>query len=295
MLLEEEFQKDTPQPTFQNYEEVLTYIETHDPQWGEGIYATNERPLEFNGHVTLDGAINLARSGWEEGRNKIVKDLERANYIMNTGMRRAINLDVAGAYPIVPLAVAGDPNCMVNIGDTTDIAKPIVRIWLNLAVSGAFKGGAITNRGIAVLSHIDRLENEGRSVELTVIDTSYATDNNNKPPYTIIKIIAKRAGEPLELDKLAFILAHPASLRRIVFALYERMPKLVSIRGYYGKPLDPKESEIDPGVIYIPACNLSAREMYGTSLNTLDGALIRIGSMIDDNMNGTLKLTSNYL
>ena len=42
--------------------------------------------------------------------------------------------------------------------------------------------------------------------------------------YQLMTIELKQAGQPLDLDRLSFALAHPASLRRLTFAAYESFP-----------------------------------------------------------------------
>lgn len=284
----EALQGPRPRPEFESFDEFLTFVGKTPIQWKNASHiASKYAPERWNGNVTFDGAINLAYQGWPEGRSKIVKTLDAATYLQKNAVRPSINLDVAGAYPIVPLAIAGDPAAMVDIGDVSAQARPIVRIWLNIGASVGVSETHLINRGVAILSHVDRLENEGKSVEVTLVYSAFRDKSGGDG--LITKIIAKRAGEPLEIDRLAFALAHPAMVRRLMFRLLEQAPDLQYLSGNYGYPGDIKRTDIEPGVIYFPSLFGVHDTVYG-NISKLSDAVKKIGQFIDDNVGGTVAM-----
>ena len=63
---------------------------------------------------------------------------------------------------------------------------------------------------------IDRLENSGYRVDLTF---SRTVANGYKE--WVMECSIKRESDPLDMDLLAFVLANPAMMRRICFAVVE--------------------------------------------------------------------------
>jgi hypothetical protein len=68
-----------------------------------------------------------------------------------------------------------------------------------------------------------------------------------------LSILLKAAGQPADRDSLAFFLIHPASLRRIFFALLETEPTLEHFSCGYGMPACQPVELRPPGCIYLPS------------------------------------------
>lgn len=166
---------------------------------------------------THNEAVNLARLGWPEGRSKMSDAIDAAKFVQTNSTHRAEELDVGGAYPFVPAAAAGDPMCMVRVGLEQSKTKPIFRFMVGGFISSGVQSDAIMRRGAAILSWVDKLEAEGGRCELLYNLTCAGGDLK----YTISTAI-KRADEPLDIDRAAFVLAHPSMFRRIAFGCYER-------------------------------------------------------------------------
>lgn len=208
-----------------------------------------------------DGACAMATStGWPEGRARMAKAVEGAATLARFDTTPAAERWVAGAYPIVPIAIAGDPCAMVMPADLDTSRRPIVRVVCNTSRSASVPADAIANLFGAVLSCVDAMEAAGQSVELTTLQT-YSGPLSADPArglpagkgVIVASIMLKRAGEPLELDRVAFALAHPAQSRRLGFRFLERQPGGHGIAGTYGWPTDLPGNAIEPGTIYIPA------------------------------------------
>jgi hypothetical protein len=70
-------------------------------------------------------------------------------------------------------------------------------------------------RGVAVLAVVDAMEKQGRSCEVVAVESinSYGAKRGQWE----IEVPIKRAGESADLDRMAFVLAHPSFLRRLIF------------------------------------------------------------------------------
>lgn len=109
-------------------------------------------------------------------------------------------------------------------------------------------------RGAAVLSLADTLERRGFSTELRIVGNSQAGGQAFR-----YSIVYKRAGEPLDIDRAAFAIAHPSSMRRLAFAILEQHRELeTNFRSGYGSPMheanDPTSGQIG-GAIFIRGSN----------------------------------------
>jgi hypothetical protein len=185
------------------------------------------------------------------------------------------DFDVAGAYPLVPMYCAGDPACMVTeLNQEHLAARPIVRIDFGKDTNWTTTTEAIMLRGAAGLSLAATLESLGYSTELRIVGGT--TSNGQTLKYSII---FKPAGEILDLDRAAFALAHPSTLRRFTFALYEQHAELWrNFHSGYGRPTF---SPVDPtsgrpgGAIFIPAP--SGRETTETARQSVELAAKQAG------------------
>ena len=79
----------------------------------------------------------------------------------------------------------------------------------------------ITNWGVSILSYIDRLEDEGYSAEVVVSSCACGSEITGR--LLDFSLVAKESGEALDLDKLAFIIAHPSFIRRLYFAVIQSL------------------------------------------------------------------------
>lgn len=224
----------------ESMEDVISRAETESP-WKMRKFS---RDSCFTGQniqtASIGEAIGLARMGWPEGRDKLSANLDAAKFVNVSSNHKAEDLDVAGAYPIVPAFIAGAPDCMVSIGLSQSATKPIYRFIVNLALSCTVNGNVMARRGAAILSWVDRLESEGARCEVVAF-YSVSSETHYTLGFTI-----KRADEPLDLDRMAFALVNPSMTRRIIFGCYESIPEDEG-RSDYGVPSDNMPEEYRQG------------------------------------------------
>jgi len=201
----------------------------------------------WHGTKTWDEALKMASlTGWPEGRTMLQDSL--AVVAPRPTIYPSLEFDVAGAFPCVPLYCAGDPSCMVlDPGESLRMSRPIVRIDYNHWISANVSPKSMMLRGAAVLSLADTLERRGISTELRIIGNS----QEGKFAFRY-SIVYKRAGEPLDIDRAAFAIAHPSSMRRLAFAILEQHKELEpDFQHVYGYPMhEPNDPSSE--TIFVP-------------------------------------------
>lgn len=231
----------------------------------------------WSGTSTFQEAVDLAVNGWADGCKRLMTAMAAAQ--SSPAMTPALMMDVAGAYPIAALAAAGDPCSMVDLQPVEDRVRPIVRLVIQRGGSSAYEPEEFMNYGAAVLSYIEGLEAANFRVE---IEVAFAA---NIPPVDhYLSVIVKRAEEPMELDRLAYVLTHPAFFRRIAFAVKESTPGVAEhLKAQaYGFSRSPREDEVDPKQIILPGVNMvspGAKE-----LKTPAAALKHLAPMIENQL-----------
>ena len=231
------------------YEFVISAADDSLYAWQRtGKRCSHDRDTRHSWHGSLDFAETLdmaLHKGWPEGK-KMLRD-SLAIIAPRPDVYQSINYDVAGAVPLVPLAIAGDPAAMMDFGEMAVASQPIVRIDYNHWIHAGTDVQAMMNRGAAVLSLASKLEARGYSTELRIIGNSTWAGDVFRYSVTY-----KRAGENLDLDRAAFAIAHPSSMRRLAFAILEQHRELErNLHDSYGMPMR-QANDTDASVVFIP-------------------------------------------
>ncbi len=224
--------------TADHIEDIVKFIRDTKPQWPDGEDRSSERPgdgeygRKWSGTDSLEEALKLAEYGWPGGRKMMAESLDAADVAQRAIRHKTEGLDVGGSYPFVPAAVAGDPMCMVTRGLDMARTRPAFRLMVSGVYSASISANVIMNRGAAILSWADRLENMGFTTDIYNVASVHCyaspSSKNGERPYRNVTMgfPVKLAGEPLDIDRAAFMLAHPAMLRRLWFATCERHAEL---------------------------------------------------------------------
>lgn len=202
---------------------------------GKHRYSQDDSQSEWCGGVTYQEARKLALYGWEKG----LKDIsEKLSLIPHEGQQRIVVKDVCGHSPDVARFVAGLPDCMNRRTTGLSKRKPCLDILVNAGFSGCINAGDILNYGAAIASLIDSLERAGYSLSI-IAGSMVKLDSQDFGAFVRLK----NHGEPLDMDRLAFFIAHPASLRRLRFSHREVFCTYDDIGSSYGGSIDvPKDT-----------------------------------------------------
>jgi hypothetical protein len=185
---------------------------------------TDEGSRAFTGTATWEEAVRLARYGWPDG----IRHLSGGLDLRIAGSHDPVpefHYDYAGAFPEVPRAVSGDPESMVTILPSRRTRRPVLRIAVSMIAPATVPPGRITSWGAALVGWIDELEAQNVRAEITwisVSDNTWWSHDGTEGPMFVATMRLKEADQPLDIDRIAFWLMHPAAHRRIQLALKER-------------------------------------------------------------------------
>ena len=235
-------------------ETILTY----DVSWDEFV-ADMEReanscweyPSSIGGSESFTGSKNFDEAkqhminGWDKGRDAMAADIEFAKGKEDTFKRETWEYSVAGQRACIPSYCAGVPAHMVYMDDQSDRnAVPIVKIWVDVNASFGVEAESMIRKGAAIVALVDQIERSGQRVE--VVAKSYTEMRRNN--ILDVSVMVKAADEPMDMDRLAYAVAHPSMLRRSLFRVTEFMMDY-EVDGYGRINSD---IEVPANTMYIP-------------------------------------------
>lgn len=262
--------------SFATYHEYLKDLETlpERQNFRSSSKEISDDRTRFTGTESLEAAIELARFGWKEGREQFVSGLALATERADYAMMPAKGYRMVGSHVDVPRYLTGIPTHMIGKGESQNSVTPIIKLVITGGAAASIKHNQIMNRGIAIASAVDKLETEGFECE---IELAFCNECNDHKNYTSIPL--KKAGEPLNLDVLAFNVAHPSSLRRLNFRTRE-MSQLAA-DGHLDSTFGFSVSRpLEDGEIGFPAI----RYREGGDWGTLENAIKRVQKIINEGL-----------
>lgn len=228
--------------------EALAEQSAKAPLWDRDHCPRYRADKGFYG-VPLDEAVKMAQTGWTEGRELLEDAMGAARGAASMMPLPSRVFDVAGDRPSPARAAAGDPFCMTHKGRSRKSRERVIRIAVQCSVMHYITQGQIMRYGAALLTVIDAIETAGIRVELTGYWQSRDGD--------LIRTIAtlKPAHEPVDIDRLAFVLAHPSATRRCVWGIREQTPVCSSYRQSVGSTVSGRPDNLDDDVFWLKGAN----------------------------------------
>lgn len=232
-----------------NFDEYLSYIKDTPIKSGNGKQSKDNSPKpKWDLNAGFDGAMELARKGWPEGLKKINRArqlIDIPEHSDQSMQMRSFNA-VSGDEVDVGLYLSGEPECMTDYQlKLTPSYGKVAKIIVNCVASCSVKAATMQHRGAAACILIDALESSGVRCEVWMLPTT------SEVFYS--KVLVKKADQHVEPDRMAFMLSHPAVLRRLAFKEQETYGGKVGqeTKWGYGTPTDlPKEEREEDGTIY---------------------------------------------
>ena len=214
---------------FTSFEEFMDHAEngkTADDISEAGRASRTEESGDWSGVRNFQSAMELARKGWAEGLERVSGMRDRISVSVQSRMTRPMPIySVAGGFPDVGRFLAGAPDCMVGfLPEEVPNQSKVITLVVSVTASAGVSANIIETRGAAICALVDALEDSGFSVQVAA-NFAVTGKRTYKRRLAIFDVLLKRAGEPLELDRMAFALAHPAMLRRLMFSIAEQQTK----------------------------------------------------------------------
>lgn len=171
---------------------------------------------DFAGTANWNEAKELATNGWMEVRPQIDAAIDSVrDQLRHSGtLRPVFRFDVSGGEVMVPRYLECEPECMREAFLVPSLGRT-VKIAIQTTTSGAVSTKQILARGAAVLGLVEVLALMNIGCEVWAINSISGWDGGIK---------LREASDPMDLNTIAFAIAHPSMQRRVFFGLQEQEP-----------------------------------------------------------------------
>lgn len=196
---------------------------------------SNTRPINFDEDRYGD-SFEKAKEMLKYGCDEKIDFMKEA---INPKLNGAINKitfvnDVVGFAPIVPNAIKGIPQAMIN-NVKRPVKSKIINIVFNAGTPWFVEENEVFAYGQKVLNKIINLEMQGFRVKLYSLLTFNTRDDSNNYSY-FLKLLIKRENQPLDVKRIIFPMLKDKMQRQIAFDWYRKLPGALELAGY-GKEL----------------------------------------------------------
>ena len=215
---------------FNNFSELINTNDSRKQNFGEARTDSNN----YWYGASYEEAVEMLRFGWcdKEALSSITQKVSELSKMQET-QKLSFKNDIVGYAPIVPLALKGVPQSMINTSRKPKKAK-VIKIIVDIGLSSSVTVEEKLNWGAKLTSKIMSLEKQGFRVQIECIKTF--TEDNWYSKVHVCRVPVKSENQPFDIKRMMFPIAHPAMNRRIMFDWYERLPDAQRLNGY-GKSL----------------------------------------------------------
>lgn len=188
----------------------------------------SERKSDWAGGLSWQETINLAFRGWPEGVSMIDKYRAKIFPLIADRVLRVNPVNKVAGYSVdIGLYLSNDPECFIS-REIVQRNYPgrIIKLVCSMSFSASISPETIIQRGAMICALADALEFAGHRVEVVSNDASssnaaYVDGSNKSIGWFECSVVVKKPEQPLDLNCLAFCIAHPGMLRRVFFSVCE--------------------------------------------------------------------------
>ena len=168
------------------------------------------------GVKSYDEALELLRNGYQS----TVDAMGGVFKASRNGVAKRITFqnEIQGFAPVVPLALKGVPNCMVNM-TMKPIKAKVIDVCYDMTAGCSVKSSDIIKAGQVLLGTIVELEKQGYRFNIYAVQ-SYSDEVS----CDMLAVKVKSSGQPLDLRRISFPLTHTAWFRVIGVDWYSKVP-----------------------------------------------------------------------
>lgn len=159
---------------------------------------------------------NLFGGSWEYGTQELNSKFNLFNKAFEEKAKPKVNYDVVGFTPSVPRYLQNLPTNMINSKPIKKNNK-VITIIKHIGFTADVSTDEIIENSAKALAIINQIEKSGIRCNLDIVSPSFTSYGDNE--VGSIRIRIKKSNEKIALGKLAFAIANPDMLRRIIFAL----------------------------------------------------------------------------
>ena len=190
----------------------------------------NNSNLQWSGGLTWEQAKQMAINGWQSGMKEIEKYRAKIAPIITEKVLRPKQIySVAGYAVDVGSFMANEPECfLAREYEERNYPGKIYKIVVSISFSAAISPETIIQRGAMICALIDAIEFAGHRAEVIcnwAVSVgnydNYRQGKNKERGWLEVSVNIKKSSQPLDMSDLAFCLAHPSMLRKIMFSVAE--------------------------------------------------------------------------
>lgn len=187
----------------------------------------------WRGCKSWEDALDMMHNGYQPTVEKL-RGLLKIN-AMGNGKRITFQNNIVGYAPVVPLALKGVPNNMIDTR-MKPIKCKVLDVYYDMTVTSIINSDQIIDNGQKLLGAILELEAQGYAFNLYAIQP-YSDGNSTD----MMAVKVKSSSQPIDLKRISFPLTHTAFFRAIGFDWYSKFPG-GKYRDSYGTALCNMES-----------------------------------------------------
>jgi hypothetical protein len=228
-------------------EEIITAATTpleqecKGPDFDEKDRAAPEKMYrqDWYGNTSIEKSVEMIRRGWPEGTKSVRKLSEAISAPILRQARKVVHHDVCPGHWIdEDRYLRGEPEVWGEIVDSDELVDQVggkfVHFVVNAGMSCAqcnslncttepVRIDTLRRRGAAICAAIDVLEAMGFRTRVTYLVLIETPNRGTNSTMMALRFPVKEYHDYLDMDALTFRLAHPAMMRRLVFAYFEHM------------------------------------------------------------------------
>jgi len=196
------------------------------PRYSELAQSAKAESQTWDYGMNYDAAIQTAVDGgyWEEGAAMMNKSVKLCHDLQEHRQLPTLATHIQGFMPCVPNFLMGVPNSMFKRPLTDKLDRPVLRIGVNMGVAYGVPAEDLIRKGAAILACIDDLESNGYRCELVALWRASSCNEEPFAKWVNIECVIKQADQHWNPTSAAFMLAHPAAIRRVMWRVAETQP-----------------------------------------------------------------------
>lgn len=201
-----------------------------DNSWHEPVREKNDIDVTWtDGVKSYDEAKKYLLYGRDKHFDAMAKTIQNISDKGERHVPRPFS-DVTGCVPIVPNAILGLPNSMINYKRKAKKQK-VITLLVDNGVACSVDARDVADWGAKTVGGIMQLEKQGYRVRIDAVKT-FNVSTNNGLFHHVLRVPVKNENQPLDVKRICFPIAEAGFPRLICFDWYERLPNYKYDSGY---------------------------------------------------------------
>lgn len=205
----------------------------------------------FNGGASFAQALRLAKDGWDVHRPQVDRFVSHVEEQVDLELFQTTfesTFDVAGSEVSIDRYLSGEPECMIEATPLRIARKGrAVRLVIPFGYRAVVTVEQAVARGAAIVALADLLAKAQHPVEIWATRTQSLGTRKPGGKYHA-NILIQEANDPLDIDRLLFVFAHPAAYRRIGFGSLHKRGKIPAAWDDQGGQVAPDPDDLGEAV-----------------------------------------------